>query len=347
MERTKKKTLSSQIRKHSRQVAKKKTSDGNSELMISTGSTLLDLAIGGSIKRGGGIVGGILMEVFGPEGSGKTVLLCEIGGAIQRTGGDIMFNDPEARLNKQFSQMFGLDTDTIKIKQPDTVTEVIKNIKEWVPRTKSKIHGIMTDSLAALSTRLEMDDPDGDKMGMRRAKEFSEGLRKICRILKKENYIMACSNQMREKTGATIGEKFTVPGGKAIGFYSSLRLRFFKPEKLVKNKAIKGKEYRKVIGTKVKVEVYKNSTDAPYRTADVYIIFDYGIDDIRANLQFLKDYTKSTVYGVGDKTLDKALDTAIELVEADGLERQLKEEVIDLWEDIQQKFKQQRKKKER
>ena len=324
----------------------RKPYEGNTEVMVSTGSTLLDLAISGNRKRGGGIPGGILLEAFGPESSGKTVLLCEIGGAIQRAGGNVLFNDPEARLNKQFAGMFDLDTSLLTVEEPDTVTEVFDIINNWEPENKAKVHGIMTDSLAALSTKMEMESDDGDKMGMRRGKEFSEGFRKTCRLLKQKNFIMACSNQIRDNLNAgTYGEKFTVPGGKAIAFYSSIRLRFYKPEKVKKEKSINGKKVWKVIGTKVKVEVYKSSIDAPYRTADLYIQFDYGVDNIRANLQYLKDFTKATVYSIGDRKLDVSMEAAILKVEEGGLESDLREEVIDLWEGIDKKFRINRKKK--
>lgn len=322
---------------------------GNTELMISTGSTLLDLAISGERKYGGGIPGGVLVELFGPEGSGKTVLLCEIAGAIQRQSGDIMFNDPEARLNNKFAELFDFDTSSIVVNQPDTVTEVITSVQKWKPKTEAKVHGIMTDSLAALSTSMEMDNEDGDKMGMRRAKEFSEGLRKICRILQQKNYIMVCSNQIRVNAGASAyAEQFTTPGGKAMGFYSSLRLRFHKPDKIMKEKTIGGKTWKEAVATKVKVECYKNSISVPYRSAEVYINFNYGIDDIRANLQFVKDYTGSKIYIVDkDTPLSNVMETAIEMVETRGLEKQLKKETIRLWLVIQEKFKTNRKKKVR
>jgi len=323
------------------------TYKGNTELMISTGSTLLDLAISGNRKRGGGIPGGILIEIFGPEGSGKTVLLCEIAGAIQRIGGNVKFNDPEARLNHQFASMFDLDINEVEIEEPDTVTEVIDGVKNWEPG-KAKINGIMTDSLAALSTRMELDNDEGDKMGMRRAKEFSEGLRKICRLLKKNNYILACSNQIRQKANAqSFGEQFDVPGGKAIAFYASVRLRVNKPVKIKREVTIAGKKRKKVIGVESEIEVYKNSVDAPYRTAPLIIQFDYGIDDIRANLQYLKEYSKESVYHIKDHKLSRGLEESIDLVEEEGLEEELKEAVIDLWEEIENKFKKERKRKER
>ncbi len=345
-----KKPLAAQLKQHANEIAKPSKSDkaGNTEIMVSTGSLLLDLAISGKRKRGGGIPGGILLEAFGPEGSGKTVLLCEIGGAIQRQGGDILFNDPEARLNKKFAQLFDLDTAKLTVNEPDTVTEVFAGIRNWEPKTSAKVHGIMTDSLAALSTNMEMESEEGDKMGMRRAKEFSEGFRRVTRILKQNNYIMACSNQIREKADVVgYGEKFTVPGGKAIAFYASIRLRFMKPEKVKKKRIVKGKEVTKVIGTKVVVEVYKNSVDEPYRTAELYIIFDYGVDDIRANLQYIKEFKKTSVYTVNGKPLSKSLEDSIEIVESEKLEGELENEVIELWEEIENGFNQERTKKRR
>lgn len=349
MKRTNKKPeLASQIRRHSKKKETSKPYAGNTETMISTGSTLLDLAISGGRKRGGGLPSKILVEIFGPPGSGKTVLLCEIAGAIQRIGGDIMFNDPEARLNKQFASMFDLNTKKIIINQPDTVTEIIDGIKVWKPKTKAKVHGIATDSLAALSTKLEMDDPKGDKMGMRRAKEFSEGLRKICRIINQKNYLMVCSNQIRQNAGAgKFEEQITTPGGKALAFYASVRLRVFSPIKVKKKIKIKGKEVTRVTGVKAKIEVYKNSVDAPYRTADIYIQFDYGIDDIRANLQYLKDFNKTTTYCLYKKSLGDSMEKAISTIERLNLEKELKEAVIDLWEEIEEMFKVKRIKKRR
>ena len=348
MKRTSKVPLSTQVKnKVNKPIKKKPELDGNTEIMISTGSTLLDLAISGGRVRGGGIPGGIMFEAFGPSSSGKTVLLSEVAGAIQRQGGDIQFNDPEARLNKQFAQLFDLNTDDLTVYEPDTITEVFTNIRNWEPKGKAGIHGIMTDSLAALSTNLEMDNVDGDKMGMRRGKEFSEGFRKNARLLKQNNYIMGCSNQIRDNASTGPGEKFTVPGGKAIGFYASLRLRFYKPEKIPRIKTVQGKEVKKIIGIKVRVEVYKSSVDAPYRDASLYIIFDYGIDDVRANLQYIKDFTKNTIYSVGESLLDKSIEKSILVVEEESLENELKEQVIDLWEEIQSKFEIERKPKKR
>lgn len=349
MERTNKPdSLSSQMkRKPTIAVKEKKSHDGNFKTIISTGSTLLDLAISGGQIRGGGLPGGILVEIFGPSGTGKTVLLCEIAGGIQRKKGDIMFHDPEGRLNKQFARMFDLDTDSIEYTMPDTVTEVFASIKNWEPKG-TKINGICTDSLAALSTEMEMEKDEGDKMGMRRAKEFSEGLRKLCRHITKTNLLMVASNQVRVNVDAgAYGQKYTTPGGEAIGFYASVRLRMNRAEKIKKEVKVAGKVVKQYIGIEVLVEVFKNSVWKPYHTATVIILFDYGIDDIRANLQYIKDFTKNTTYTVDDIKVGNSMEEAIKYVEMNELAEKLKDQVIDLWESIESKFETERKPKQR
>ena len=346
-------SLSEQVkRKASKPITKKDDYDGDFGIVISTGSTLLDLAISGGRIHGGGIPGGILVEAFGPNGSGKTVLLSECAGDVQRKGGDVRFDDPEARLNKTFARMFGLEIPDENYFVPDTVTEVFRSIRKWTPNpAKSKrniINGVFADSLAALSTDMEMEKEEGDKMGMKRAKDFSEQLRKTCRIIKEKNYLMMASNQVRTNTDAgAYGAKYNTPGGLAMGFYSSLRLKFNTPEKIRIKKKIAGKERTRVIGVNVDIEVFKTSIWKPYHIAPVTILFDYGIDDIRQNLQFIKDYKNKKVYTLNDESLSNEMDKAIRIIENDALESQLKTEVIDLWEEVESKFISKRKPKRR
>jgi len=345
--RTKEMPLHDQIKRRVSERIEPKEYEGDFGVVVSTGSTLLDLAISGGHVRGGGIPLGILVEIFGPSGCGKSVLLSEIAGNIQRTGGSIMFHDPEARLNAQFAKMFGLEITDKNYDAPDLVTQVFKGVRDWQPESKQGvINGVFADSLAALSTDLEMENKEGDKMGMRRAKEFSEELRKTCRIIKQKNYLMVCSNQVRVNMDAgPYGQKYVSPGGEAVGFYSSLRLRATRPEKIQSKVKVVGKEIKRPIGVRVEYEVFKSSVWKPYRTAPVTILFDYGIDDIRENLQFIKNYTKNTVYMVRDQKLDVSLEKSIAMVEDDGLESVLKDEVIDLWEEIESKFDSDRKPK--
>ena len=320
--------------------------EGSDEVVVSTGSTLLDLAISGGRFEAGGIPAGILVEIFGPSSSGKTVLLCEIAGGIQRLGGDIMFRDPEGRLNSQFAKIFDFNVDNVDYGMPDTVTELFEPIRSWKPKTKSKIHGIFADSLAALSTNLELDNEEGDKMGMRRAKEFSEECRKVCRVLTHNNYLMVCSNQLRGIPDAgKYAPKHKSTGGEAIGYYSSLRLKTKSPVKIAPEKTINGKKVKLPIGIETEVEVFKSSVWKPYRTAPIYILFDYGIDDIRGNLQFLKSMTKDTSYMLRGEKLGVSMADAVKAVEDGNLEQILKVETIALWNEIEDKFKVDRKPK--
>jgi len=345
-------------KKLSAQVVDKTTADrervstgpvySGSEQTISTGSTLLDLAISGGRFTGGGIPLGILVEIFGPAGSGKTVLLSQIAANLQRQGGKVMFHDPEARLNEQFAAMFGLVIEEVEYTTPNTIGAVFKSVRSWDALVDGEtVGGVFADSLAALSTDMEMDKEEGDKMGMRRAKEFSEELRKTARILSQKNALMVCSNQIRQNMDAgPYGQKHKSPGGQAIGFYSSLRLRTSSPQKIKLKKTIRGTEHERVAGVKVTIDVFKSSIWKPHRSADVYILFDYGVDDIRANLKFVKAATKNTSYAIGEEKLGRSLDEAILVVESQGLEQALKEEVINLWNEIEEEFTEPRKPRE-
>jgi recombination protein RecA len=339
-------TMSEQMERKLQNDSKpKRTKIKNVDKTISTGSTLLDLAIAGGRNRIGGMPGGIMVEIFGPSSSGKSVLLCEIAGDVVRKGGQVMFRDPEARLNKDFAKMFDLDVKSIDYAIPQTVPEVFAPVREWEPKGGSgTINGIFADSLAALSTDMELEGKD--QYGMRRAKEFSEELRKTCRILSEKNFLMVCSNQIRQNLDAgPYGQKMISPGGKAIEFYSSLRLRMVSSEKIKSVSKFKGKEISKIVGVKTFIEVCKSSVWEPYHTAPITILFDYGIDDIRSNLQYIKTYSGQSVYTVGDSKLDKSMEEAIAIIESEKLEATLKEEVIDLWNEIELKMKTSRKSK--
>jgi len=320
--------------------------DGNFATTISTGSTLLDLAISGSRTREGGLPGGIFVEIFGPSGAGKTVLLCEIAGSVQRQGGQVMFRDPEARLDKVFASIFDLDMAQIEYDTPSTVPEVFAPIRKWNPEPDNVIHGVFADSLAALTTAMEIEDKDA--YGMRRAKEFSEESRKTCRVLADKNFLMVCSNQIRQKIDAgPFEQKTTTPGGEAVGFYASLRLRCSRGTKIKDETTVAGKTIKRVVGITTQIDVFKSSIDKPFRTAPITILFDYGIDDVRENLKFCKDYTTSTSYCIGERKLHAHLKRAIQLVEEQGLEKELREATITLWNEIEARFDSQRKKKER
>ena len=310
-------------------------------LMVSTGCTLLDLAISGGRVRGGGIPAGIMAELFGPASSGKTTVLVEIGASVQFKGGEVDIADPEARLDKEYTNMHGLSLPADNYGRPDTVTEVFDRLREWEPENKDVINMFGADSIAALSTDMEMGE--GDKRGQRKAKELSEGCRKTARIISKDNKLVVFTNQERQ---SEYGK--TTPGGFAVGYHSSLRCRIRRVKRIEPEKQIPGtkKKIKKTIGILSEALVVKSSIDDEYRKAPIYIIFGKGIDDIRGNLQWYKDMTVSTKYNAVEKEFSR-MDFAIRYIEDNNLEGDLREMVIDLWEDIEAIFKVDRKPKVR
>lgn len=319
------------------------------ENVISTGSTLLDLAISGGRRKGGGIPPGILIEIYGPSGAGKTALISEICSSAQQKKGQIKFADPEGRLDKEYSEIYGVNiTDQFfDYTRPDTVKELFTSLFSWKPKEEKAINVFAGDSMAALSTEIEMEEQD--KMGMKRAKDFSEGLRKTCRLIANNNWLVVFSNQVRQSQ-----EKGEVtPGGMGLPFYASLRIRIgltYQKSKIIKKTdvEINGKKHEaeKVIGINSLCKIQKNSVDEPFREAPICIVFNYGIDDIRANLQYVKDVTKGTKYDAITKEF-QSMEGAIKWIEQNNFENRLKERVIDLWETIQAALKMERKVKVR
>jgi hypothetical protein len=250
-----------------------------------------------------------------------------------------MFKDPESRLNKQFSRRFGMEPDEADYSSPDTVPKVFEPIREWKPKNKDVVNGIFADSLAALSTDLEIGEKS-DKMGMRRAKEFSQECRKTCRIITKNNYLMVCSNQLRA-TGNTFGPAEDATGGNAIPYYSSLRIKIQLKEKLTREIEFKTRKkdeegnpifnvVEKFYGIHADAFIAKSNFSMAYGTIPIYILGQYGIDDVRANLVWYKTMTKDTAYFAGGRGLEEA----IQIIEKKGKVGELRETVIDFWEEL-------------
>ena len=313
------------------------------ENRVSTGSTLLDLAISGGRVRGGGIPGGIMMEIFGVSGCGKTALMVEIGASIQNKGGVVDIIDPEARLDKEYARIYGLELPKDRYHRMDLVEEVFDFIKEWKPENPKVVNMIGADSIAALSTALEMGE--GDKRGQKKAKDLHSGCRTSARTISQANKLIVFTNQQLEgEYGATTS------GGKAVGFYSSLRLQVKNKGRIDKEKGYthdtKKVIVKKSVGIESEVLVVKSSVDDLYRTAPLYIMSGIGIDDIRGNLQWLKEKTGNTKYDCFNKDY-VALDQAVLYIEQNNMEKELREKVIDVWESIELQFKVDRKKKVR
>jgi RecA/RadA recombinase len=318
--------------------------------IVSTGSTLLDLAISGGRIYKGGIPACILMEVHGPSGSGKTSILSEIGSSAQLQGGEVMYQDPEARMDREYARIYGIELDKSNYHRPETVEEVFKLVKKW--KTDKKPKTLLTDSLAALTTDLELSDK-GDKMGMRRAKEFSSGFRVNARLI--AEMLWVCSNQEREGDNGVV-----TPGGKAIPYYSSLRVRCkqikrieidkkFLPKSFLQSEDAKklskkelskeGVEVTQSIGICSECFVTKSTIDDPYRSALIYVVAGYGLDDVRGNLQYLKDMMKLNGYPTPDGKNYMGMDQAIQHIEEVGLHQELKDQTIEIWHEVQELFR--------
>lgn len=348
--------------------------DGDISRVISTGSTLLDLEIMGKRVRGGGIPGGILVEIYGPNSGGKTVLMSEIAGGIQRQKGMVKFFDAEARLSKKFAEIFNFSVDDCEFGIPNQVADVFLPLMKWHPdgqecigeynRRKKKcrdcsdserceefdlnnrpIHGVFIDSFAQLCGELEKEDDEIDKRGSARAKEFSQWMRKLAPKITANKWLIVGSNQIRDnqKAKTDFDPKYITPGGNAVPHAASLRLEISPASRLRSEKTINGKKVFVEYGHCSKVKIIKNTVSGQKGSAEIQICIDYGIDDITANLQYLKKFSPGSSYWTGDNSIDDAVDT----VERDNLELELREAVIDMWEDIQGQFKRERKAKRR
>ena len=303
--------------------------------VVSTGSTLLNLAISGNRIHGGGVPPGIMVEISGVESTGKSAVLAEICGNAQsrKPKGDVVSADPEGRFDAEYRRIYKVQLPRDKYHRPNTVRELFDLFDKWEPKGKG-ISVFAADSLAALSTEKEMED--ADKMGMKRAKDFSEALRKYARRIAEDNRLLVCSNQIREGQWGK-----TTPGGYAVRFYSSLRIQLLRAKgwRVVRTrKAPSGKEIERQVAIITAAEVIKSSIDAPFRTAPVYIEFGYGIDDVRANLQWLKDMTENKTFGFDKQTSSQRMDVSIQRVEDNDREGDLREQVITLWHEIDELF---------
>ena len=320
---------------------------GSDQFLLSTGSTLVDLAISGRRFIGGGIPMGIFVEVFGKSSKGKTVLLLEMAGVVQRMGGDYLFLDPEARVNDEFANIFDFKMEHKKYKKPNTITDAFTLMKKWEPKGNGPFV-IFCDSIAALVSN-EEDAGKGDEYsGARRARDFSQQLRQITRIIAEKNYLLICTNQMRQNLGAgPFGKKYKPTGGEAPEFYASLRLELKQPAKdgvLKMEKTIKGVLHKKIYGVQTDIFVEKSTVSTPYQTGSLRILFDYGVDDIVPNLVYLKKNLKASTYVLGGKNIGSSLDKAVQYIEHSDEKirrvriKKLKDEVIELWTEIQKEL---------
>jgi recombination protein RecA len=249
--------------------------------VVSTGSLALDIALGV-----GGLPRGRVVEIFGPESSGKTTLTLQVIAECQKEGGTAAFVDAEHALDPTYAQALGVDVDNLLVSQPDTGEQALE-IADMLVRSGA-VDVVVVDSVAALTPKAEIEGEMGDTHVGLQARLMSQALRKLTANIKRSNTLVVFINQIRMKIGVMFGNPETTTGGNALKFYSSVRLDIRRTGAIKK-----GDE---VVGNETRVKVVKNKTAPPFREAHFEILYGEGISRLAEVIDM----------GVKDGIVDKA-----------------------------------------
>jgi recombination protein RecA len=266
---------------------------------ISTGCLELDFALGV-----GGVPRGRIIEIFGPESSGKTTVALHIIASAQREGGTAAFIDAEHALDPLYAKNLGVNVDELYVSQPDTGEQALE-IAETLVRSGA-MDVIVVDSVAALVPKAEIEGDMGDAHVGLQARLMSQALRKLAGTISKTNTIVVFINQLREKVGVMFGNPETTPGGKALKFYASVRLDVRKIETL--------KSGTEFVGSRTRVKVVKNKVAPPFKQAEFDIIYGEGISREGSILDLASQYKviqkTGAWYSYGDMRMAQGRDNA-------------------------------------